>query len=126
MRASLFSRRARILIVEDEALIGLTVADLLMDDGFQVIGPVATRREALSALENGKPDAVVLDAALKDGFCAGLARELQARSVPFLVFSGHRQESIHAPELQRVPWIEKPGRADEIIATLSRMVEPVE
>ena len=45
-------RRKRVLIIEDEASIGLMVAEILADEGFGVIGPVGNRREALSALED--------------------------------------------------------------------------
>jgi DNA-binding NtrC family response regulator len=44
-------RRKRVLIIEDEASIGLMVAEILADEGFGVIGPVGNRREALSALQ---------------------------------------------------------------------------
>ena len=48
-------RRKRVLIIEDEASIGLMVAEILADEGFGVIGPVGNRREALSALEDRQP-----------------------------------------------------------------------
>ena len=112
----------RVLIVEDEALIGLTLADLLRDEGFLVAGPVGSRSEAVAALDRSRPDAVVLDLTLTDGVCGGLVRELHARGVPFLVFSGHhRREGFDFPALQDAPWFEKPGHGDEIIAALRRM-----
>jgi len=98
-------------------MIGLAVADLLGDEGFRVVGPIATRREALAILDSDRPDAVLLDLTLKDGSAAEFVRELKARRIPFVVFSGHRQESL--PELEGVPWVEKPGRAHDIIAALA-------
>jgi DNA-binding response OmpR family regulator len=105
------------MVVEDESMIGLAVADLLGDEGFRVVGPIATRREALAILESDRPDAVLLDLTLKDGSGAEFVRELKARRIPFVVFSGHRQES--SPELEGVPWVEKPGRANEIVTALT-------
>jgi DNA-binding response OmpR family regulator len=115
-------RRKRVLIIEDEASIGLMVAEILADEGFGVIGPVGNRREALGALEDRQPHAAVLDLGLEDGFCVGLTRELRARATPFLVFSGHARDSITVPELEGVPWIEKPGGVDAMIRAVTEMV----
>ena len=106
-------RRKRVLIIEDEASIGLMVAEILADEGFGVIGPVGNRREALSALEDRQPHAAVLDLGLEDGFCV---------ATPFLVFSGHARDSITVPELDGVPWIEKPGGVDAMIRAVTEMV----
>jgi DNA-binding response OmpR family regulator len=115
-------RRPRILIIEDEAAVGLALAGVLADEGFGVVGPVGSRREALLALEDRQPHAAVLDLSLEDGFCIGLTRELRARATPFLVYSGLHRDSVKAPELEDVPWIEKPGRAGEMIRAVSEMV----
>jgi DNA-binding response OmpR family regulator len=86
-------RRKRVLIIEDEASIGLMVAEILADEGFGVIGPVGNRREALSALEDRQPHAAVLDLGLEDGFCVGLTRELRARATPFFSRATHETAS---------------------------------
>src|SRR4051812_581468 len=98
------------------------VAEILADEGFGVIGPVGNRREALSVLEDRQPHAAVLDLGLEDGFCVGLTR--RARATPFLVFSGHARDSITVPELEGVPWIEKPGGADAMIRAVTEMSRP--
>ena len=108
-----------ILVVEDESMIGLAVSDLLSDEGFRVIGPVATCKQALLVLDSDRPDAVLLDLMLRDGSCIDLARELKTRHVPFVVFSGHTQKTIDVPELKGAPWVEKPGRARDIIKAVS-------
>src|SRR5688500_4011147 len=97
----------RILIVEDEALIGIGLADLLKDEGFLVVGPVANARDALVVLDEATPEAVVLALPLQDGYCAGPARELATRGTPFLIFSGHRREGFYGAEFRDAPWVEK-------------------
>jgi DNA-binding response OmpR family regulator len=121
MAGSFLSTAKCILVVEDESVIGLAVADLLSDEGFRVVGPIATRREALSVLDSDRPDAVLLDLTLKDGSSAEFVRELKTRCVPFVVFSGHRQEGLAG--LEGVPWVEKPGRGNEIVAALSAAID---
>jgi DNA-binding response OmpR family regulator len=118
----LSTRRRRILIVEDEAAVGLALAGLLADEGFGIVGPVGSRREALRALEDRQPHAAVLDLGLEDGLCVGLTHELRARATPFLVFSGLARDGVTAPELEAVRWIEKPGRADEMIRAVSELL----
>jgi DNA-binding response OmpR family regulator len=78
MRTSSGGPQQRVLIVEDEALIGLTLAGLLADEGFWVIGPVGSLPGALFALGHASPDAVVLDLTLRDGMCAALLRFMRA------------------------------------------------
>jgi DNA-binding response OmpR family regulator len=108
----------RVLIVEDEALIGLMLAEVLKEEGHRIIGPVETRREAHEVLDHARADAAILDFSLQDGFCSGLARELRARGTPFIVFSGVQREQIGTDMFDDVPWIEKPGTVEEIVTAL--------
>jgi AmiR/NasT family two-component response regulator len=57
----------RILIVEDEPLTGLTLAEMLNEEGHRTIGPISSRKEALAMLDRTRPDCVVLDLSLTDG-----------------------------------------------------------
>ena len=75
----------RVLIVEDEALIGLTIAEGLKEVGYRIVGPAASQKEALTLVEQARPHVAVLDLALRDGFCIGLARELSASNIPFMI-----------------------------------------
>jgi DNA-binding response OmpR family regulator len=116
------SRSVRVMIVEDESLVALSVADVLADEGFTVIGPVSTQAEALSLLDTTHPDAVILDLSLRDGFCAGLAKELHKQSMPFVVFSGYPRRDRAGAEFRDVPWIEKPGTIAGIVAGIRSVV----
>jgi DNA-binding response OmpR family regulator len=126
MPVSSFATAKCILVVEDDSVIGLAVADLLSDEGFRVVGPVATRNDALAALDSDRPDAVLLDLMLRDGHGAELAYELRARRIPFVVFSGHTQASLNLPELQDAPWVEKPARAHDLVAALAAALKSIE
>ena len=114
----------RIMIVEDEAVIGLVLADALKDEGHQIIGPFSSQHEALGSLDCSRPDVAILDLTLQDGLCSGLARELRSRDLPFLVYSGHDRKRMSTDDLNDVPWIEKPGRLDEITAALDTLARP--
>jgi DNA-binding response OmpR family regulator len=75
----------RILIVEDEVLIGDVVAELILEAGGKPIGPVLTEEEALDLLDydDVPPDAAVLDLRAM-GSAHVLADRLRAMSVPFI------------------------------------------
>jgi CheY-like chemotaxis protein len=60
----------RFLVVEDEPLVALDVADGLTRAGADVVASVASSREALEVVENGE-----LDAALLDGNLRGRGRD---------------------------------------------------
>ena len=88
------------LLAEDEALIGMAMADMLEEAGIPVIGPFASASEALAWARQNSPSAAILDFSLKDGPCTDLARELMAQGVPVIVCSGWPEDSAARPELQ--------------------------
>jgi DNA-binding response OmpR family regulator len=115
------AQRRVVLVVEDEAAIGLALADALTDAGYIVAGPISTSTDAFEWLERATPDLALVDVMLRDGPCTGLARELRRRGVPFLINSGHPQGDWAGPELANAPWLEKPNRYDDLVAGLSAL-----
>ncbi len=61
------ARSARILIVEDEALIAMALTDCLERGGHDVMGPASTMAEALALCAMLPPDLALLDINLRDG-----------------------------------------------------------
>jgi DNA-binding response OmpR family regulator len=116
------TQAGRILIVEDVSVIAMSLADVLRDEGFEIVGPVGSEARALTLLDEGAVDAVVLDPTLQDSLCIGLAATLRARRVPFVIYSGHRPDSVDMPEFRDVPWIEKPCTITEITTALSAVL----
>ena len=62
----LASNRPLVLVLEDEALIALTIQDELQDDGYAVAGRLTASLAALEWLETVTPAMAILDAALID------------------------------------------------------------
>jgi DNA-binding NtrC family response regulator len=93
----------RVLVVEDEAIISLALADTLEGAGYTVAGPFGTRSETLNWLEGNTPDLALLDVKLKDGSSDDIARELVQRGVPFVVQSGHHPQPRPLPSCSRPP-----------------------
>ncbi|MCP4163829.1 MAG: response regulator [Deltaproteobacteria bacterium] len=59
--------KRKVLIVEDEALIGAELSDNINDLGYMVTGIVNTGEKALENIDRDKPDIVLMDIKLKSG-----------------------------------------------------------
>jgi DNA-binding response OmpR family regulator len=90
----------RVLIVEDEALIAMALADSLEDAGHEVVGPAATMAEALALCDGAAapPELAVLDINLGDGSSGvDVARALMERwGVPSIFASAQVAEARRA------------------------------
>jgi DNA-binding NtrC family response regulator len=110
------------LLVEDNPLVGLDLADALDAGGYYVAGPFPCGREASEWLERFTPDVAIVDLTLRDGRCHDVIRELQVRAVPFIIYSGcpvrHRPFDV-PPD---VPWLEKPASAEMITGALQELL----
>jgi len=89
----------RVLIVEDDALISMSMADALTDGGAEDVVVCASISAALGELERLKPDVMVLDVRLADRDDGWTLAELASQlspSPPLIVFSTGLPESIPA------------------------------
>jgi PAS domain S-box-containing protein len=99
--------KPRVLLVEDEALVGMMVHECLVEFGYQVIGPISTASEAAAKAKEGHFEAAVLDINLGDGAVYPIADMLAARGVPFVFVTGYDAESVDA-RFRKVPVLQKP------------------
>src|SRR3954470_2302149 len=105
-----------VLILEDEALIAMTLEDEMEHAGYAVAGSFATCDSALRWLKHATPDLAILDTTLRDGTCARVAAELNRRGIPFIVHSGNRESRNQIAELAGAVWVEKPSSARTMVA----------
>jgi DNA-binding response OmpR family regulator len=111
-----------VLVLEDEAIIALNLQDELQDAGYGIAGPYTTCAAALEWLQGTTPDAAILDATLKDGPCRSIALELLRRDVPFLIYSGHREDRQLLPDLDHITWIEKPAAPSVLVQACRQLL----
>lgn len=81
------SREGSALIVEDDALIALSLADMLESMGFSVCGTADTAQRAVDLAALHRPSLVLMDVRLRgerDGVDA--AREIQERAPARIIF----------------------------------------
>jgi DNA-binding response OmpR family regulator len=112
---------ARILLVEDQPLIALHMAELLVLEGFEVMGPAHAVAPALDLIAQGPPDAALLDLDLGGVTCLPVAEALAAQDVPFAFLSGHGVEHLPAAMHDR-PLIAKPAMPEPLLAALRALL----
>jgi DNA-binding response OmpR family regulator len=93
----------RILIVEDEILIAMELADIVEDSDGRVLGPVRSNRDAIRLIEREPVDAALLDLNLADGEATPTAERLAAARVPILVCTAGV-----LPRAMRILWPDLP------------------
>jgi len=99
--------KPRVLVVEDEALVGIMIQECLTELGFQIIGPVCTASDALQAAKDGDFDAAILDINLGDGMVYQVAEILAWRHVPFVFVTGYDADSVDS-RFREIPVLQKP------------------
>ena len=111
----------KILIVEDESLVGHHLKLILTAAGYKVTGISESVNEALAAIEEQKPDLVLLDIHLK-GVLNGidLARKLTERNMAFVYLTANFQGALLEEAKSTMPFgfIVKPFREDDLLTTL--------
>ena len=97
----------RVLLAEDEGVLGLMMRDTLVEQGFSVVGPFAKTGEAIAAARDGQVHAAVLDINLDGEMIYPVAEVLKGRGVPFVFVSGYEADSIDV-RFSRIPVLRKP------------------
>jgi CheY-like chemotaxis protein len=117
--------RRPILVVDDDADIRSTIADILGDAGYAVQA-AANGREALDLLKTSPvPALILLDLMMPEldgwGFMAALQHELpELATIPVVIFSAHGDAGVAASSLEVVGFVKKPIRLDELLAAVER------
>jgi CheY-like chemotaxis protein len=118
--ASEVLRGRRIMVVEDEMLVAMELESLLAEQGCAVVGPAPTADRALALLDDGLPDAAILDVNLNGHTAIPVAAALSARGVPFLLATGYGNSL--QPELKGAPRVDKPVNHEQLVRTLAHLL----
>ena len=79
----------RVLVIEDEALLLMTVQDMLADFGCQVVGSATALSPAVQMARDLSLDLAVLDVNLNGELVTPAAEILAERRVPFVFATGY-------------------------------------
>ena len=105
--------RFRVLVVEDEPLIGMDIEYAVEQLGHEVVGPIAELGEALDLAEDESLGCAILDINIRGGTSYTVADNLLKRGVPVLFLSGYSSRTF--PErLHNEARLSKPFTAEEL------------
>src|ERR1043165_2544588 len=112
--------KRRVLVVEDEMLIGMLLEDMLTDLGHEVAAVVPRLKEAMAAVDRETYDLAILDVHLHGESAFPVAEALIAKGTPFVFATGYGERGL--PENYRGrPVLQKPFAKDD----LERVVKAV-
>jgi DNA-binding response OmpR family regulator len=107
-----------ILVVEDEALIALSLRDLFQEEG-ATVSIANTPKDALRELEEGVFSAAVLDFGSMGDDTVLLSRTLRASSIPFMYYTGYGELDA---TVVGAPVVSKPASGQILVTTLARLL----
>jgi CheY-like chemotaxis protein len=97
----------RILIVEDESLVAISLEYEIAGLGAEVVGTAGTVDVALAIIATTDLDGAVVDVKLKGRTAFAIADALADRHIPFVFTTGARPRDFPARHAG-VPWLQKP------------------
>ena len=112
----------KVLLVEDEALVGLDLMECLHRTNCEVVGPLLTLSDAIEAIKRHRPDCAVLDIKVGGEHTTLIADELAARTIPFVWVSGYEREMLPVHYRDR-PFVAKPFLHDALLNALLNALE---
>lgn len=110
----------RVLIVEDQFLIAIHIADIVEELGFEVIGPVTSSKEALQRLEEA--DIALVDVNLSDGATGHLVAARFAEAGAAVIFLTGSEDTLEDHGHRAIGVIGKPIFDHDIDAVLQFIV----
>lgn len=108
----------RVLVAEDELIIGTDLCDTVQEAGYLVEGPFDDIAAAALSFQKNKPDLAILDVQLGDGVVYPLAEQMMAENVPVIFHSGQlTPEEVHR-KFPMALALAKPCPPAEVIQTM--------
>jgi AmiR/NasT family two-component response regulator len=113
--------RRRVLIAEDEALIRLDLREMLVEEGYDVVGEAGDGETALRLAEQLRPDLVILD--IKMPIMEGLAaaeKIAAARLAPVVILTAFSQRDLveRARAAGAMAYLVKPFQKSDLVPAI--------
>jgi two-component system, response regulator PdtaR len=117
--------RRRVLLAEDEALIRMDLAEMLRDEGYDIVGEAGDGQEAVELAEQHKPDLVIMDVKMprRDGIDA--ASEIASKRIaPIVVLTAFSQRDLveRARDAGAMAYLVKPFTVSDLIPAIELAV----
>lgn len=111
----------RVLIAEDEALIRMDLAEMLRDEGYEIVGEAGDGQEAVELAEALTPDLVIMDVKMprRDGIDA--ASEIASKRIaPIVILTAFSQRELveKARDAGAMAYLVKPFNVNDLIPAI--------
>ena len=113
----------RILVIEDSPVVGPFTADLLVDLGYEVVGPAPNMAVARELAQNEEIDAALLDVHIRGERVFPLCELLASRGVPFAFTSGYADWEM-PQRWEDQPRLHKPYTIAQVEQILEELIGP--
>lgn len=110
------------LLVEDEPLVAMMMADVLLEFDFAVLGPFASVDKAIAAVDEARPHVALLDINLRGEMVYPVAARLRELGVPFIFMTGYAPEGV-SREFKDAPILKKPVDQAQLYQAIQRVTE---
>ena len=118
--------KGKILIVEDDPLIAMTMREALTLVGFEVTGTAASVSQALSLAETTKPDLAIFDVRLagrRDGVeGAAMLRDRLGLPAVFVTGEGDHATRERATKAGAIGYLDKPVHLKQLITVVQTAI----
>jgi AmiR/NasT family two-component response regulator len=115
----------RVLIAEDEALIRMDLAEMLAEEGYDVVGQAADGEKAVELAEELRPDLVILDVKMPrlDGIAAA-ERIAEKRIAPVVILTAFSQRDLveRARDAGAMAYLVKPFTKQDLVPSIEMAV----
>jgi CheY-like chemotaxis protein len=117
----------RILVIEDEAIIALDVADIVRSAGHEVVGIAATEKTAVELARKHSPHLVLADIQLRgaDSGIAAVNEIMQTMTVPVIFVTGFPERLLTGKRVEPAFVISKPFDPDLLRAAIAQALHTV-
>jgi CheY-like chemotaxis protein len=117
----------RVLVIEDEAVIALDVADIVRNAGHEVVGIAATEKAAVELARKHAPHLVLADIQLRgaDSGISAVKEIMQSMTVPVIFVTGYPERLLTGAQIEPAFVISKPFDPDLLRAAIAQALDTV-
>jgi DNA-binding NarL/FixJ family response regulator len=112
---------ASVLLVEDEPLIRMMVAEMVVELGHSIAGEAGDLASGLRLAVAPSIDAAILDVRLGADSSEEIAVALQSRAIPFAFATGFGADGV-PPTFANLPCLRKPFTIEELERCLAKLL----
>ena len=115
----------RVVIAEDEALIRMDLAEMLAEEGYEVVGQAGDGETAVALVEEHRPDLVVMDVKMPrlDGIAAA-TRIASQRIAPVVILTAFSQRDLveRARDAGAMAYLVKPFTKNDLVPAVEMAI----